>query len=1089
MKKGTAKKAIRLLFFLLILILSPEVLSTQTVEIEFNTIRLGKSEHANCVYSIFQDSQDFLWIGTFNSLLRYDGHELVEYKRNSSDPGSLFGTAFNAICEDSHGTLWISSDGALSRFDREKQTFANYRYTGERSGSLSNNVVNTVYLDRSANLWVGTDQGLNLYDQDSDSFVLFEHDPDDPRSLSHDKVTAILEDSSEKIWIGTYGGGLDLFDRETGSFVHFRHDPKNPKSLSDDRVWSLAEVSGVLWVGTDGGGLNRFDREGNAFIRYNHDPENSKTLSSDRRVRVVSDRKGDLWVGTEHGLSYLKKGSDEFVRYAHDVEDSKSLRDDRIRCLHEDRSGVLWIGTVKGLQRADRRTQHFRNYLSGDKILGICQDSRGILWVGTQRGLVRLEREKEELFRYRADPSNPHSLTSDSISSVFVDSTDTLWVGTLEGLDRLDRETGEFLHYTTDFKNPNSLSKNEVTAIVEDSRGELWFGTYGGGLNLFDREQNAFIRFPHGSKDPFGFLHPSITQLFEDNSGNLWIATLRGLFRMDRKNRRFVNYRYDFSNPKSVYHLYGKGICQDRSGRVWAASGTCLYRYDQKKDELRRIDRPDFVDFYLYGLIADDHGYLWIMTDNRLIRWNPESDATTTYELSDGINCLPFVWRGGIYTNPSGEVFLGGQNGMVSFYPERMVSNYQPNVVLTSIEISGRKIEPVKAVSTLDDVELSWRDSHFRLKFAALDFVAPYKNQYAYVLEGYDEDWNFTGLNRTAEYSGIPAGNYLLKVKATNRDGVWNDEQHWLLIDVHVLPHPLKSWWAFGLYILLAVVAAAGAVSVYRRFRRRISEPSRIKQTLTAEPTRVSVHAPRYELFLLGFPRLMREGKTLKIGRKKAFAVLVYLALNNGSVQNEFLAELLWPNNIKNRKNLRTTIACLKADLGEQLVRRNDTQVELDPEIGLFADVLEIGRFAEAFEQSMNESAPPFHLLEQAAELLKGGFLDGFYLKGCPEFENWLVLEQNKIEQIGRFTLSALIEHYEPLKEYERAIAHARRLINLDPTDEQAHRILIRLYTRTGQKQLALRQYKACVRILESEMGTKPNGETKALLNSLQSRS
>jgi TolB-like protein/Tfp pilus assembly protein PilF len=246
----------------------------------------------------------------------------------------------------------------------------------------------------------------------------------------------------------------------------------------------------------------------------------------------------------------------------------------------------------------------------------------------------------------------------------------------------------------------------------------------------------------------------------------------------------------------------------------------------------------------------------------------------------------------------------------------------------------------------------------------------------------------------------------------------------------------------------------------------------------------------RLELLLSGVPQVLKNGDELAIGRRKALAILVYLLWSQASVQSEFLAELLWPDNPKNRKNLRNTISYLNTLLAEALVERRGALLRLNPAVDLSVDVKEMQRLiAEYTRQARADPSGPvaIELLERLVSLHRGPFLAGFYLRGCPGFERWLLSAQDEVEQLVESALSALVRSYREQQGFDRAIVHARRWVDLDPTNEQAHRALIELYRLAGHRQLAIQQFQTCARILKEELGVEPEEDTTRLYLALRS--
>ncbi|MCI0698766.1 response regulator [candidate division KSB1 bacterium] len=816
----------------------PALLLAQNRPVKFERIQVVQGQRLGEILSLQQDSQGFMWFGTNDGLYKYDGYGLTAYKHDRLDSTSLGNNLVFAIHEDRNGILWIgTAGGGLNRFDREQETFTRFVNNPKNPGSLNANVVSAIYEDRSGTLWAGSWTGLNKLDRNTGQFTRFIHDPNNSHSMNPEWIWSIYEDSAGMLWVGT-NGGLSRLDRNTEQFTHFVNDPSNPHSLSSNLINSIIEDrSGTLWVGTNGG-LNRFDPEHERFTRFIYDPKNPHSLSSNIVLSILEDRTGTLWIGTNGGLNRFDRERKQFTRFVHDPKNPQSLSNNVVREIYEDRSGTLWIGTGDGVNRLDYGQQQFAhivhdpenpNSLSHKNVLSIHEDRSGTLWVGTAGGLNKLDRDTGKFHHFVHDPENPQSLSHNVVRSIHEDRFGKLWVGTVGGgLNRFDPEREQFVRFIHDPKNPHSLSDNNVTSILEDRSGTLWIGT-DLGLNRFDRKQERFTHFFNDSENPHSLSSNSVRSIHTGPSGRLWIATgqrgsdatsFGGINLYDPEREQFIRFVHDPNNPRSLSFDWVGVVFEDRAGTLWA---TTWYGGLHKLDQVTGLftiytEKNGLSSNHIGSIVEDDHGRLWMTALGGLSRFDPRSETFKNFDADDGLQNKGFNWNACVKSR-SGELFFGGGNGIDYFHPDSIRDNpHVPPVVITRLarynsgDAEGKPIIE-KGISEKQHLKLSYEDRILTFEFAALNFRNSYKNQYAYWLEGFNEGWIQLGAKHDVTFTDLDPGEYTLRVKGSNNDGVWNEEGASLKITI--TPPWWKTWWAYTLYGLMF----AGAVFGYIHYR------------------------------------------------------------------------------------------------------------------------------------------------------------------------------------------------------------------------------------------------------------------------------
>jgi ligand-binding sensor domain-containing protein/signal transduction histidine kinase len=827
---------------------TPPPLDSPTTFVRFDRYSLEQGLSQSSALCILQDSRGFLWIGTEDGLNRFDGYSFRIYRHDPEEPYGLSNSHISSLYEDPSGALWVGTyGGGLNRLDRETGQFTHYRHNAQDANSLSEDQVMAVTGDRDGVLWVGTrGGGLNRLDPAQERWQHYRADFDTPYSLSDDRITSILEDSSGVLWVGT-ANGLNQLDRETDRWQRYQWDPDNPRSLYGNTIQSICEDrSGDLWIGTAGGGLNNFDHGTGTFVHYGHVPADPHSLSSDSVTAVLEDPFGVLWVGTEGGLDRFDREKEQFIHYRSVPGDPHSLSDNQVNSLGLDLSGGLWVGTRGGgLNRYDRQREQFALYradpndansLSNNTVWGIYEEDSGVLWIGTDGGgLNRLDRQAGRWHHYRNDPADPYSLGHDVVVAVYRDRSGVLWLGTWGGgLARFDQETEQFTHYRYDPNDPRSLSSNIVWFILEDQLGALWIGT-AYGLNRFDRDTQQFTRYHHDPEDLFSLSDNNVGSVLEDRKGVLWFGTHRGLNRFDRDTGRFARYQHDPEDPQSLSHNIVFSIYEDQAGTMWLGTwGGGLNRFDRIAETFTHYRvRDGLPNDVVYGILEDEQGHLWLSTNNGISRFDPQTGAFRNYDVGDGLQSAEFNYNS-YFKGPRGEMYFGGINGFNAFYPDAVRDNaFVPPVVLTSMTQGGEAVDLGKAVEALTQISFKWPNNDFEFEFAVLSFYQPEKNQYAYMLEGYDDDWHYVGTRRFGAYTNLPGGTYTLRLKGSNNDGVWNTEG--LSTGLTIVPPFWSTWWFRA---LLVVAVAAAAVAAVRLRLRSIEERGRELEYQVADRTR-----------------------------------------------------------------------------------------------------------------------------------------------------------------------------------------------------------------------------------------------------------
>ncbi len=806
------------------------ILFSASSPIKFDHISLEQGLSQSTVTCIFQDSKGFMWFGTEDGLNKYDGYTFKFYKYDPKNSNSLNNNLITSICEDKSGFLWIGTMGGINRFDRKKEKITRFTHDPNNPSSLASKKVFSILVDRSGTLWIGTwDKGLDRYDPETGGFIHYRLNPaNEADRLNHNFVNAIYEDRGGELWIGTDGGGLKRLDRERKTFTHYQSDLHNPgdaKNLSINHVFSIHEdYSRNLWIGTKKG-LDRFHREKQEFI---HIPSTSPTPEVNA---IQGDRLGILWFATwNQGLSRLDPNTGKIITYRADPTDPDSINSNEILSFYMDESGIMWVGTKRGINKFEPEKTKFTHYkkqpnntnsLNDNDVRAICEDKNipGVFWIGTTNGgLNRFDMNTETFSHYQNKPGDPTSLSHNYILTIYQDRSGILWIGTSGGgLNKFNPKTGKSSHYKSESKRTDSLSNNIVTSIIEDRFGISWIGTYGGGLNHFDPRTGTFFPYKHHPDDPRSLSSDYIHCLYEDRLGVLWIGTAdEGLNRFERENQTFIRYQPSEEEPTSLSHNTILSIYESRSGILWIGTAGGINRFNrQSQSFLAYKEKDGLPNDVINAILEDDRGNLWISTNKGLSKFNPIEETFRNYNIKDGIQGYEFN-AGAAYKGKDKKMYFGGLNGFNVFHPADIKDSiHKPKIVITSFKKFNDEAKLQEHISEIEEIQVSHRDS-ISFEFAALDFSDPPRNQYAYLLEGQNDDWIQLGNTREITFPGLAPGDYTLRIKGSNSNRVWNNEGTFLKIKV--TPPFWRTWWfgALGFFIIISFLV----VLIRHRFKR-----------------------------------------------------------------------------------------------------------------------------------------------------------------------------------------------------------------------------------------------------------------------------
>jgi signal transduction histidine kinase/ligand-binding sensor domain-containing protein/DNA-binding response OmpR family regulator len=842
---------------LLVIIFGAAIISAQVRDIQFEHLTVDDGLSSNTIFSIIQDSKGFLWIGTYDGLNRYDGYEFKVYKNVPEDSTSISDNMIRTLYEDKYGNIWIGCGwgGGLNKFDRATEKFTRYLHDLNNSSSISSDNIYAICSDKSGNLWIGTNgDGLDYFEIQNETFHHYKKDPADPNSLSSNFISALYVDRNDLLWVGTSSSGLNKFDRQKKQFTLYKASD-NPSSISGNDITSIYEnPAGLLWIGTRDGGVNRFDPYTKKFRHFTYDSKSSNSLNSNDAWVVSGDSEGLIWIGNFNGgLNLYDNRTETFKLIRKNSNNPKSLTDDVVNTIYEDKSGIIWLGTWSGgINKYDRKKEKFFTYshitgnpnsLIDNYVTAIYKDKNDELWVGTGNGLTSINEKENRFTNYQYNPNDPGTISSSIISSICEDKDGKLWIATDDaGINLFDREKNKFKPFRNDPDNPNSLSDNKVSQIFCDSYGDIWIG-FSSGMDRIKRGESNFIHYKNDASNPNSISSQIIFTFFEDRKHNLWIGThVDGFMLYNRNTDDFTFYRQDANNLRtSLSHNAVSSICEDEHGILWiGTSGAGFNKFDRTKNQFKHYREKDgLANDVVNGIISDKKGNLWISTGKGLSRFNIKKESFTNYISKDGLQGSEFNSRA-FFKSRNGEMYFGGTNGFNRFHPNEIIdNNFIPPIFITNFQILHKpvsvgfdslwgKVILEKSITELDEIVLSYDENILSFEIAALDFHSPEKNQYEYILEGFDNHWIRTDAkNRSITYTNLDPGEYTLKVRGSNNDAVWNKEG--TSLSIIISPPWWSTWWSYILYGFVIMILFSGSTRFYLN-RQRLRSQLQLEQ-------------------------------------------------------------------------------------------------------------------------------------------------------------------------------------------------------------------------------------------------------------------
>ncbi|CAN7576736.1 diguanylate cyclase [Pseudoduganella sp. LjRoot289] len=787
--------------------------------------------------AIAQDSQGFIWAGTQGGLARWDGYRFRNYLPDAKSSTALPSPFVSSLLADADGRLWVGTSGGLARYEAGSDSFVSYPASGQ--GGLISPAVLALAGDGAHGLWVGTAAGLDHVD--AQGRITHER-AGEASGLPPGAVGAVLRERSGALWVGASDG---LYQRRfgQGGFSRVALPLRPGQAATVERL--LLDQAGNLWIGTRRHGAFRLDQGETQPRQVLEQGAADNSFAQANIASLAEAAPGEIWIGTfGRGILIVHAASGATQAVRRDRTLPLSLNDDNVWALLRDHSGLLWAGGNRGLSlHAPAKAalasafsdSSRRDGLSDSEIFSVAAAADGRVWLGLgANGVDILAPGRARVAGLRPDPAQPRTaLPKDRIWSIAAAPDGSVYLGTNRGLYRSDVSARSVARVTLGTR---SVAENTQTLLLDG--GTLYVGGTAGGLWSLARASGQARRVGDGRLDKQRIVTLS-KGAARAGAPRLWVATTTNLYAVTPGGAP--------AEPDQVLPLApddkaaaGQGLSgitsllADRHGRLWIGTdagdlqwmdgaGGTLHRIGAKGPQSRGIDK----------LLEDGEGDIWASTDGGLLRIDGRSLAVRAFSQADGDAFTSGYWADSGAVTAKGELMFGALGGLSVVHPAAVASwNYAPPLAVTELRVGGRALpaQPYLAPGA-PALELPAAANHLELEFSSLDYSAPERNLYAYRLDGVDGDWQPSDpRRRLVNYANLAPGSYLLRLRGSNRNGVWTDKE--LTLALRVLPAWYQTWWwraALAAAALLGVYGIVAArTAVLRRGQRELE--SKVKE-------------------------------------------------------------------------------------------------------------------------------------------------------------------------------------------------------------------------------------------------------------------
>lgn len=815
--------------FLLIFLSSISTFPGEIPELRFQDFP-GKGQlSSQFTTSITQDQQGFIWVGTVDGLNRYNGHEITTYNNQQKRYSGLVNNNIQTLFNDSQNRLWIGTVWGLSRYHPARDTFETLS-SSENPAGIENTIIYQIAESDEGIFYVAAGNSIYIYIEEQNQFSRL-------LTLEGGDIISFHLCRDGTLWTGQdTGGGLKRF--LPGQYDQSRLPQwirgKEQEWSDETTITDILRKDSVLWISTRGDGLINIDQKNQQLKKY---------LTGEYESFIVDlykDRKENIWSCDYTGLKIYNEEEDTFHGYYPNPDDKQSIQQNPIGILQDHQENYWVIYSEKGFDFSpvERGFQLYDDSpdtswpLFDANTMSITEDHRGYLWTGGYNGGITVFRwEEDSVTTFKPDSDNPYSVGQGTIFDIYSGSDSAIWVGSYQGgLQKYMPTENRFISYKHDPGNRNSIKGNDVRSIAEDSLGNLWLAVHGQGVDYFDKSTETFR---HMTPENSNLSIEWVNKVFVDSKNTLWVGTSYGLNKLEAGRDSFeIFITQDEEAPGTLSSNEITSIHETPEGNMWIGTTDGLHKYLPDSNSFE-FHSGEFNNQYICSIEHDANGNLWVSTHGGLTQYNPSSGRVFNFDKRDGLQSNDFNLRSS-YFDGHQYLFFGGPGGVNAFDPDAINYNLNPpKVVLTEFRLLNDPVQKYgenqplnKHISVADQVTLDYANNFFTIEYAAINYLNPEKNEYAYRMEGFEDRWTMVGNKREATYTNLDPGTYTFRVKAANNDGIWNEKG--TSIKVVIMPPWYMTTWfkilAIALTIVLIYLIIMYRTSVLRRQKAALTE-------------------------------------------------------------------------------------------------------------------------------------------------------------------------------------------------------------------------------------------------------------------------
>jgi signal transduction histidine kinase/ligand-binding sensor domain-containing protein/DNA-binding response OmpR family regulator len=837
-KPGWASYVLFVFFFTAVITTSGQTVSPSFVPVASKVL---SNSFVRC---FFKDSKGYMWIGTEDGLIRYDGSNAYQYVHNPNDKSTIAHNAINTVVEGKDKQLWIGTAQGLCLYNRELDNFINVDSIKGNRNFLNNRYINVIEFDSRGRVWIGTHEGgINIYDPVKREFEYI-MDPPQGGVLPSTNFINVLLNAGDTMWCASKGGLL-LYDTRTKKRL-----PLNSLArFSSVQISTIVvDSAGNFWIAALSGQVTRLAPKHGGYEIQQVLSGEEFGHSANRILTLCLDSKGDILVGGENtGFSFVDKNTFKVNRLLADKNSTKRLPTNSIQSIYADDVGLVWIGTPdNGVFLLDNRKKKFggKETVAKDfnfeskEVRSFAEDKQGNIWIGFYgEGLGMIDSKTHAL---REVKEINLKLGNKNFTSIICDRQGELWIGTAgNGVFKINPVTHKLANYSL---RSEGFGNDQVSCLYEDKNGTVWAGTWGSGLFFHEKTSGKFVGFTEYDQPNHIPNTAYVSDILEDSQNTFWIGTLYGLYELQRKEGNSFAYRVHLPLNGSIKGAQIQALVEDGNKDLWVGTTEGLNLLEKGSSEFKVYPIEGGPVNTIRSMLADRHGNIWIGGNQGLSKFDISKKAFINYTPDDGLKSDNFQRKAALATS-TGEFFFGSSNGFETFVPDSIgATAVRGKVVLSDLKINGQSVRPGAAdsplkrhISLTSSLELSYDQRSFVIDFVALDFSQSSSYSYCYKLEAFDKHWNCEGANHSATYTNIDPGEYVFLVKAANRDGEWSDSPLRLTITIRQVFW--KSWWALCLYAGCVLLLIYILTKVRMERLRLKNEIAFEKRTLEQERT------------------------------------------------------------------------------------------------------------------------------------------------------------------------------------------------------------------------------------------------------------